>query len=135
MGPAHLDRRVTIHADAANCDLTMMRWGVVACCLWFTAATPSPRVSILSAPGVARDGQATIQIHVPRHPDNERLVVALIEGDLLWRRSEQPLYRVNRTIFTYEWWNLSECSCQLLAVLYDTREEVGRDSQTMLVRR
>ena len=112
----------------------MIRVALVACCLWLTAAVPADRLAILSAPGIAPNGHATILVHVARHADNERLVVALLDGAFVNRRSDQPLARVQRTTFEYRWWNLPDCACTLVVVLYDRRAEVARAVRPLIVR-
>lgn len=118
--------------------MTVARWAIISCCLFVTAASPEPRLTILSSPGVVGNGHATIQVHVPRHPENEALVVALLDGHDLLSRSQTPLYLRPQTVFTYDWWGIQPadgvyCDCTLLAVLYDTRAEVARESRPMVV--
>lgn len=110
----------------------MRRWLVVLC-LWFTAAAPTPRLSILSAPSVVHDGRADILIRVPYDATNERLIVALFAGaDWPVRSSEQPT--TEATLYRFPWYGLEPCDCTLLAVLYDRRAEVERESRALLIR-
>lgn len=96
---------------------------------------PPPLVAIVSAPAFATDQQSlTIRVRVEPDPENRRLTLAAVQDDVIVRRSDEDLdgAAAPRTRWV-TWYPLPEGEFVLVAVVWGTGYQRGRDWRTLTV--
>ena len=109
---------------------------LVCVCAWLVlGAADEDRVAWVRPPSFVNEADILVlQVRVPRHPENRRLVLMAVDGDDIVRRSDEQLEGEAAPVSRWVRWRLPAGELTLIAAVFDGTREVGRDTHPLVVR-